>query len=309
MEVVTKKGPPATRSQQNGAEIGGSKGGGGVAKGRSEAPQQSGVKSVPKADVKDVSSGPQFKYQSPVEDTKLVKAVFERAMDRTVEVSQRELLALAPDLRRQLKELTTTKRVPVTGSANSFEEIEEVEVGNFSNVSQEHDLEQQGRYAVREDGTVVVAEDSLPLRCIDVVVADKGPVECILDSGSQIVAIRKEVWQRLGIPIRSDKIMMMEAANRTKTATMGVLENLKVVVGPIELRLQVQVMNDAPYDILLGRPFYSLAECVTKDFSSGEQYLTMKDPNSDKQIMVPTRRRVKSKPEASQEGFQSSRSW
>ena len=115
----------------------------------------------------------------------------------------------------------------------------------------------------------------------------------------------------LGLPICSDKIMMMEAANKTRSATMGVLENLPVTIGAVTLRLQVQVMQDAPYDMLLGRPFYSLAECVTRDFSSGEQYLTMKDPNTGQEIMLPTRgrtRRRETGQQQQQQGFQASRS-
>ena len=89
---------------------------------------------------------------------------------------------------------------------------------------------------------------------------------------------------------------------------MGLLENLQVTIGLVELCLQVQVMKDAPYDMLLGRPFYSLAECVTKDFSSGEQYLTMRDLNTGREITVPTRNRVRKKAPGVCQDFQSSRS-
>ena len=139
-------------------------------------------------------------------------------------------------------------------------------------------------------------------------VADWGPVECILDFGSQIVAMRKEIWEKIGEPIRSDKIMIMEAANKTKSETMGVLENLKISVGPVELRLQVQVMKDAPYDMLLGRPFYALAQCVTKDYTSGDQYITITDPNTKHEIMIPTRDRIRNKVASAKTDFQASRS-
>ena len=72
----------------------------------------------------------------------------------------------------------------------------------------------------------------MPLRCMDVKVANWGPVECILDSGSQIVAMWKEIWEKIGKPIWLDKIMIMEVANKTKSETMGVLEILKISVGP-----------------------------------------------------------------------------
>ena len=302
--VPAKRGPPGVKS--TGKENVGKKADANPGK----VDQGVGVKTVPRSELKDGGQGPQYKYQSPAEDAGLVKAVFDQAMNGTVEVSQKELLALAPELRRQVKDLTTTKRVPLVGVGANLHELagEEHEVANFSNVSQDHDLEQQSRYEVREDGTVVVGEDSLPLRCMDVKVADWGPVECILDSGSQIVAMRKEIWEKIGEPIRSDKIMIMEAANKTKSETMGVLENLKISVGPVELRLQVQVMKDAPYDMLLGRPFYALAQCVTKDYTSGDQYITITDPNTKHEIMIPTRDRIRNKVASAKTDFQASRS-
>ena len=58
-----------------------------------------------------ISAAPQYKYQTPVEDPKLAHAVLDRALDVKIELLQRELLALSPDVRKQIKELTTTKRV------------------------------------------------------------------------------------------------------------------------------------------------------------------------------------------------------
>jgi hypothetical protein len=57
----------------------------------------------------------------------------------------------------------------------------------------------------------------------------------------------------------------------------------------IDIYLQVQVMPNAPYDILLGRPFYALTECITKDFANRDQHLTVTDPNTRKCITIPTR--------------------
>ena len=84
--------------------------------------------------------------------------MFDRALSGTVEVSQCKLLALAPDLRRQMKEMTTTKRVPVVGAANVLlnEEAEVVEVANFSNVSQEHDAAMGAGKGVQEDKPITV---------------------------------------------------------------------------------------------------------------------------------------------------------
>ena len=73
------------------------------------------------------------------------------------------MLALAPDLRRQMKEMTTTKRVLVVGAANVLldEEAEVVEVANFSNVSQEHDAAMGTAQGVQDDEPIAVGEPSV----------------------------------------------------------------------------------------------------------------------------------------------------
>lgn len=236
---------------------------------------------------------PQFKYQTPVEDPALVQSVLQRALEGKVELTQRELLAIAPDLRKQIKEMTTTKRVAtgVFDTVNSLINEAHLVTANTANMS--------SSWTVEGDGLVTVAQDSLPLRVIDALIEGKLTVECIIDPGSQIVAMRKEIWEQLGVPLQSDMIMVMEAANKTKTSTMGLLQNLRMTFGPVELMLQVQVVENAPFDILLGRPFQALASCTTKDFPTGEQYITLKDPNTAKEVMIPTRTRgVQEKKEA-----------
>ena len=69
--------------------------------------------------------------------------------------------------------------------------------------------------------------------------------------------------------------MIMEAANKMRTQMMGLLQNLMVKVADMELILQVQVMDDMPYDLLLGQPFFALVSCVTQVHLNGKQYLTL----------------------------------
>jgi hypothetical protein len=56
-----------------------------------------------------------------------------------------------------------------------------------------------------------------------------------------------------------------------------------------DIYLQVQVMPNAPYDILLSRLFYALTECITKDFTNGDQHLTITDPNTRQCVTIPTK--------------------
>ncbi|KAJ7017021.1 hypothetical protein C8F04DRAFT_1280202 [Mycena alexandri] len=54
---------------------------------------------------------PAYRSAAPVVDNKISANIFDRSMDAPVTLSQRELLSIAPDLRNQYKEVTTSRRV------------------------------------------------------------------------------------------------------------------------------------------------------------------------------------------------------
>lgn len=90
------------------------------------------------------------------------------------------------------------------------------------------------------------------------------------------------------MPIRSDMIMVMKSANKSKNKTMGLLQDLKIVIGGYNFYLQVQVVQDAPYEMLLGCLFYTLTQASHKHFDNGDSRLTIFDPNTSNKITVPT---------------------
>ncbi|OJA13432.1 hypothetical protein AZE42_13365 [Rhizopogon vesiculosus] len=142
-----------------------------------------------------------------------------------------------------------------------------------------------------EDGTIT-AHHSIPLQCIEVTILGRS-FTCILDQGAEIIVMHKDIWQSLGIPLRSDHVMTMESANKSKDAMLGVIENLGFDFGGGEIQLQVQVIKKAPFKILLGRPFYAHTSCVTRDTINGDQNITLSDPNTGKEITIATRNWLK----------------
>jgi hypothetical protein len=78
------------------------------------------------------------------------------------------------------------------------------------------------------------------------------------------------IWEKLGNNLQVERVLKMEAANSTITEMHGCLRNIQFTFDDIDIYLQVQVMPNAPYDILLGCPFYALTECITKDFANGD---------------------------------------
>ncbi|KAJ7470471.1 hypothetical protein FB451DRAFT_1038186, partial [Mycena latifolia] len=99
------------------------------------------------------------------------------------------------------------------------------------------------------------------------------------------------IWQQLGVSLVPDKTLTMESADSNQSTTVGVVENLKIMVGDIDLLLQVHVVDGAPFDILMGRPFFRFTECQTKDRTDRMQELAITCPNTGKVISIPTRQK------------------
>ena len=128
--------------------------------GSSSAAPAAGTKTVPAEEVKGEGREPgQFKYQAPAEDKELIQAVIDRSMESQVTMSQKELLAISPDVRRHMKEVTTSKRV-VQNTVEALLATAEVQAIGTN---------EQRPSAVG----MVVGVDCLPLRCIDGLVDGK----------------------------------------------------------------------------------------------------------------------------------------
>ena len=56
--------------------------------------------------------------------------------------------------------------------------------------------------------------------------------------------------------------------------------------------LQIHVIADAPYDVLLGRPFDVLTSSSVQTNYDGSQTITLFDPNSDLETTIPTLPRI-----------------
>jgi hypothetical protein len=92
---------------------------------------------IPTATVKNTTaadtSGPQYQYSTPVEDPAIVLKVVNRALDVPVSITQRELLSISPEARKQYKELTTTWRVSAgTMEVGKLEEVPDNSLAVYS---------------------------------------------------------------------------------------------------------------------------------------------------------------------------------
>jgi hypothetical protein len=219
-------------------------------------------------------NGPQYRSTAPITASVDPQGVIKRVLSEKVFLTVEELFALAPEVRKYFKDATTNKKV-TPAAANILEEDTETVVEAFS-------VEQPDPTQFRE------GEHSLPLRTLDVVLNGATTVGGILDGGCQVVILRGDIWEALGAPMRHDKVMMMESANGQSNATMGLLPRICFTVGEVNLYCPVQVVANAPFECLLGRPFTCLGQAVSREFLNGSMHITLTDPNTGATATLPT---------------------
>jgi len=129
---------------------------------------------------------------------------------------------------------------------------------------------------------------SLPLLEIEVLVGDLSTEHGILDLGSQIVVIRSDLAKEVGAHINTQHRIEMEAANGGMNWTVGCAEYLTMQVGGIPFKIHVHIVEDAPFKLLLGRPFGHAVSSVIEDLPNGEVEVSVRDPaNPTRRVYIP----------------------
>nr|GAT45998.1 predicted protein [Mycena chlorophos] len=289
-----------------------------------------------------------YRTTAPIYDEKIASEVFGRSMDAPVTLTQRELLSLSPEVRAQVRDATTSRRVasgakekatdaaPVPQFFNGEFPAADVEIFDTLEQQREKDARTTAFFdampatytqtAQRElppnafivpdpyeayysEGQspkeLVVALESSAIRSILPIIDNQQQVECIIDGGSQIIAMSDTVCHDLGLPYDPRIVLQMQSANGSVNASLGLARNVPFRIGDITLYLQVHVVHNPPYDVLLGRPFDVLTESVVRNYSDEKQTITICDPNTGQVATVPTVPR--GTPRSRSQGFPTSR--
>lgn len=85
----------------------------------------------------------------------------------------------------------------------------------------------------------------------------------------------------------------VESANRSLEETFGLAKNVPFSFGHITIYLQIHIMEKPAYQVLLGRPLYSITESLVKNDKNRNQTLTLTDPNSGARCTMKTHERGK----------------
>ena len=256
-----------------------------------------------------------YRTLPPVQDPEIAKTVFTRAMDSPSTITQRELLSLSPEIRSQVREITTSRRITTKDiiatqhllqeeDSDWLEEQGQINTNTFAMSIGNVQTPPPGALIISDPietyykslnpgeapdfDQLVVALESGAVRSVLAVVDANRKKECILDPGSQIVAMSEESCHDLSLSYDPGIVLNMESANGSIDRSLGLARNVPFQIGEIIFYIQVHVIRSPAYDILLGRPFDILTESVVRNFANGDQTITIHDPNTGKRATVPT---------------------
>lgn len=255
-----------------------------------------------------------YKSRAPVEEEVDIEKLVEQVLDIEVNVPLRSLAGASTAVRDEIKKQVTRVRKPAERPVSPSVDrprpkkvrLQELVDPVFMLTEDASDDLPKG-FLVADDPVlqylrenkgkegeelgVVVAAESEPLRAIYSVINGVGQEECLLDNGSQIVSMAKEVAVALGLTWNPKIRINMESASGHVDRTLGLARNVIFRMGHLDIALQVHILEDPPYRILLGRPFDTFTSSKIDNSGDGHTVVTLTDPNTKETCVIPTYKR------------------
>ena len=150
---------------------------------------------------------------------------------------------------------------------------------------------------------LIVAKESSALCSIFPLVDHQPQVKSIIDPSSQIITMAEEICMELGLIYDLAVILNMQSANGEVDRSLGLARNVPIQIGDITLYVQIHVIRNPAYDILLGRLFDILTESVMRNFVNKDQTITIRNPNSGRRATVLTMPRGRPRHASKQQSF------
>ncbi|KZP21024.1 hypothetical protein FIBSPDRAFT_741239 [Athelia psychrophila] len=228
---------------------------------------------------------PQYQYRAPIEeDSRTAQTIIDRALDAQITLSTRDLLAVAPAVRKSFKDCTTTRKIAAGAEVLRSAYIETVpddEEAPSASVF----LNPQHPYPC--------APRTAALRSVRPLFNGTHHVESILDSGSEVTCMRRAIWEKLAVVLSEDFRIGLQSADQHESHSVGEIQNLRVELGGVTSYHQFIIMEHASYDVLLGRPFFlHLLGVETNTGGEDEGHrLSITDPVFGTRVTIPTSKR------------------
>jgi len=256
--------------------------------------------------------GVTYKSRAPVEIGLDIEKLVETVLDLEINIPLRSLAGVSNAVQKEIKKQVTKTRWPaeVINTVDLLTEkmeqiskplvrVETLPIATHMTMDEVSEEILEGHIVASdpvvqfllenkdaEPSDLIVAKPSEPLKAIYAHINRVGQEECLLDDGSMIVSMSKEVAVQLTWD-PSIRINMESASNHLKK-TLGLARNICFTVGGINLYLQVHILEKPPYQVLLGRPFFTVTSSMVRTNPDGSSEITLSDPNTRTLVSVPT---------------------
>jgi len=278
-----------------------------------------------------VPKEPGFKNRAPLQVDEKAKKLVQDMLRSPISVTTESILNVSEPMRQELRKLLTKKRlenksvtlasdVEIVEAEDLLEDQESLAQNDVNTISidklpsatyevtvEDMDGVPKGSVVISDPvvqylstlqpgekpKSIIVARESQSLRAVYPLINNVGEVESLLDGGSQIVSMSKEVAVELEITWDPDITVQMQSANRSLEQTLGLAKNVPFLFGHITVYLQVHVIDKPAYKVLLGRPFDTITESEVRNAKDGGQSLTLTDPNTGERCVMHTHERGK----------------
>ncbi|KAG5640075.1 hypothetical protein DXG03_001305 [Asterophora parasitica] len=258
----------------------------------------------------DQRGDPAYCTEAPITDATKSTKLFDCCLKSTLTVSVGKLCSVAPAIQGKLRDAVTPKWVMTAALGSIVKVLDDhytsciEELDTLPMVEDAHsnstpppgalittnvvDTYYQNLQPGESPECVMVAKESHSLQSILMCIEAQEQVECIMDSGCQIIAMSEEVCHDLHIRYNPTVILHMQSANRTVDPSLGLARNVPCTIGNITLYLQIHVIWNLAYNILLGRPFDILTCSSVKMHLANETIITITDPNTHVVTSIPS---------------------
>jgi hypothetical protein len=254
-----------------------------------------------------------YKNRAPVEIGLDIEKLVEAVLKTELTIPLKDLAGISTIVQKEIRRQMTKTKIPVEETTVKLQSVEvesnEIRLEDKSLpmflVTQSQDGEVPEGCMVAQDPvlqylaenpdvkseSLVVSQNSEALRAIYGTVNGVVQEESLLDSGSMIISMSKKAAVESGLNWSPDVRIKMESASSHHELTLGLARNVVFAIGGLKFFLQIHILPNPPYRMLLGKPFDRLTTSTVKTFADGNTEVTLTDPNTKRSVVVPTYKR------------------
>ncbi|THH12187.1 hypothetical protein EW146_g7791 [Bondarzewia mesenterica] len=208
-----------------------------------------------------------YHTMAPIYNEAVTKDVYDRAMLSLITVTQCKLLSLSLEVCDALPFALDDLDSPCDIEHTSLK----IMTASFAQILYQ--------LLIPPEGSLIILD---PYKAyFNLLALDEEPEPLIIMKElSQIIAMSEEVYNKLALIYDLDIMLNMQSANGEIDKSLSLAHNIPFLIGNIVLYLQVYVIHELAYDILLGHPFDVLMESIIKNFANKNQTIIIYDPNT-----------------------------